>query len=192
MDWRADQKTWNIGDQFMFGPAILVSPVMKQNATHRTVYLPDSPVWYDFWTGASTKGGQEIEAEAPLNRMPLFVRAGSILPLGPEIEYATQNPGGPIELRVYRGANGSFDLYEDSGDSYDYQKGEHSIIPIRWEEAAHRLTIGARAGTFPGMVDQRQFRVVFVTANHGAGASVSANIDREINYQGKETSVTAP
>jgi alpha-D-xyloside xylohydrolase len=192
MDWRTDQKTWNIGDQFMFGPAILVNPVMKQNATHRTVYLPDSPLWYDFWTGASMKGGQEIEADAPLNRMPLFVRAGSILPLGPEIEYATQSPGGPIELRVYRGANGSFDLYEDSGDSYDYQKGEHSIIPIRWDEAAHRLTIGARVGTFQGMIDQRQFHVVFVTDGHGAGGGLSRSIDREISYNGTETSVTAP
>jgi alpha-D-xyloside xylohydrolase len=176
----------------MFGPAILVNPVMKQNATHRTVYLPASPLWYDFWTGASMKGGQEIEADAPLNRMPLFVRAGSILPLGPEIEYATQNPGGPIELRVYRGANGSFDLYDDSGDSYDYQKGEHSIIPIRWDEAAHRLTIGARVGTFQGMIDQRQFHVVFVTEGHGTGGGLSRSIDREISYNGTETSVTAP
>ena len=192
MDWRTDQKTWNIGDQFMFGPAILVNPVLKQNATHRTVYLPDSPAWYDFWTGVSTKGGQEIEAEAPLNKMPLYVRAGSILPLGPEIEYATQNPGGPIELRIYRGADGSFDLYEDSGDSYDYQKGEHSIIPIRWDESAHKLTIGARAGSFPGMIAQRQFHVIFVAENHGAGPAPSMTADREITYEGKEVSVSAP
>ena len=192
MDWRTDQKTWNIGDQFMFGPSILVNPVLKQNATHRTVYLPDSPAWYDFWTGASMKGGQEIEAEAPLNRMPLYVRAGSILPLGPEIEYATQNPGGAIELRVYRGADGSFDLYEDSGDSYDYQKGEHSIIPIRWDESAHKLTIGARAGSFRGMIAQRQFHVVFVAENHGAGPAPSMTADREITYDGKEASVSAP
>jgi len=192
MDWRTDQKTWNIGDQFMFGPSILVNPVLKQNATHRTVYLPDSPAWYDFWTGASMKGGQEIEAEAPLNRMPLYVRAGSILPLGPEIEYATQNPGGAIELRVYRGADGSFDLYEDSGDSYDYQKGEHSIIPIRWDESAHKLTIGVRAGSFRGMIAQRQFHVVFVAENHGAGPAPSMTADREITYDGKEASVSAP
>jgi alpha-D-xyloside xylohydrolase len=192
MDWRADQKTWNIGDQFMFGPAILVNPVLKQNATHRTVYLPDSPVWYDFWTGASVKGGQEIEAEAPLKRLPLYVRAGAILPLGPEIEYAMQNPGGPVELRVYRGASGSFDLYEDSGDSYDYQKGQHTIIPIRWDDSARKLTIGARAGSFPGMAGQRQFRIVFVSEGHGNGPGPTANADREIAYDGKEMSVSAP
>ena len=89
------------------------------------------------------KGGREVEAEAPLDRLPLYVRAGSILPLGPEIEYATENPGGPIELRIYRGANGSFDLYEDSGDTYDYQKGMHSIIPIRWDDKSGTLTIHA-------------------------------------------------
>jgi alpha-D-xyloside xylohydrolase len=192
MDWRTDQRTWNIGDEFMFGPSILVSPVLKQDATHRTLYLPDSPKWYDFWTGAATKGSQEVEAEAPLDRLPLYIRAGSILPLGPEIEYATQDPAGPIELRVYRGANGSFDIYEDSGDSYDYQGGAHSVIPIRWDEETHRLTIGARVGSFPEMVAQRKFRIVFVAAGHGAGESVSANADREITYDGAETSVTAP
>ena len=192
MDWRTDQKTWNIGDQFMFGPAILVNPVLKQNATHRTVYLPDAPVWYDFWTGASIKGSQEIEAEAPLNRLPLYIRSGSILPLGPEIEYATQNPGGPIELRVYRGANGSFELYEDSGDSYDYQKGAHSIIPIHWDEAAHQLTLGKRIGSFPGIVEERHFRVVFVAHDHGSGEAITTTADREITYNGTETTVTAP
>ncbi len=192
MDWRTDQNTWNIGDQFMFGPAIMVSPVLKANATHRNVYLPDSPAWYDFWTGAEIKGGKEIEADAPLDRLPLYVRAGSILPLGPEIEYASENPGGPIELRIYRGADGSFDLYEDSGDTYDYQKGMHSIIPIRWDDKAGTLTIGTRIGSFPGMIDKRQFNIVFVGENHGAGPGVSTSFDREITYEGKQTHLRAP
>ncbi len=142
MDWRTDEKTWNVGDEFMFGPAILVNPVLKENATKRTVYLPPSPAWYDFWTGEQTSGGKEIEADAPFDRMPLYVRAGSVLPMGPEIEYAAQDPGGPIELRIYSGADGNFDLYEDAGDSYDYEKGQHSVIPIRWNESAGALTIG--------------------------------------------------
>ncbi len=91
MDWRTDPKTWNLGDQFMFGPAILVNPVLKADATKRNVYLPPAAAWYDFWTGKSFTGGQEIEADAPLDRMPLFVRAGAILPMGPQIEYATQD-----------------------------------------------------------------------------------------------------
>jgi len=192
MDWRKDQRTWNIGDQFMFGPAILVNPVLKQYAKHRTVYLPAETAWYDFWTGSLIQGGQEIEADAPLERLPLFVRAGSIVPLGPEIEYATENPGGPIELRIYKGANASFDLYEDSGDSYDYEKGQHSIIPIRWDEANHKLTLGSRSGSFPGMVTMRNFRVVFVSENHGSGPESSSKIDREITYDGTEQSIVAP
>ena len=191
MDWRTDPNTFNIADQFMFGPAIMVNPVLKADAVRRNVYLPDSPVWYDFWTGAAVKGGREVEADAPLDRLPLYVRAGSILPLGPQIEYATENPGGPIELRVYRGATGSFDLYEDSGDTYDYQKGMHSIIPIRWDDKTSVLTIGARTGSFPGMVEKRQFNVVFVKENHGAGTNVSTSFDREITYEGTETHVSA-
>ena len=151
MDWRTDPKTWNIGDQFMFGPAILVSPVLQQDATHRTVYLPAAPVWYDFWSGARVKGGQEIVAEAPLTRIPLFVRAGSIVPFRPEIEYADQKPAGPIELRIFRGADGKFDLYGDEGDTYEYEKGEHALIPLRWSEADKKLTIGDREGQYPGM-----------------------------------------
>ena len=102
MDWRTDEKTWNVSDQFMFGPALMVNPVLKAGATRRSVYLPSSPAWYDFWTGDSIKGGQEIEAEAPLDRMPLYVRAGSILPMGPEIEYAAQDP-------VARSSSGSIE-----------------------------------------------------------------------------------
>jgi alpha-D-xyloside xylohydrolase len=192
MDWRTDPNTFNIGDQFMFGPALMVSPVLKANVTRRTVYLPDSPIWYNFWTGAKAQGGREIEADAPLDRLPLYVRAGSILPLSQEIEYATQNPDGPIELRIYRGADGHFDLYEDAGDSYDYQKGMRAITPIHWNDKEGVLTIGRRIGSFPAMVDKRQFHIVFVSENHGAGAAVSTNVDREIIYDGKELQVPAP
>jgi alpha-D-xyloside xylohydrolase len=192
MDWRQDKKTWNIGDQFMFGPSILVNPVLKPDATQRTLYLPESAAWYDFWTGAATKGSREIQAEAPLDRIPLYIRAGSILPLGPEIEYATQNPEGAIELRIYRGSDGSFNLYEDEGDNYNYEKGNHSIIPIRWNERAGKLTIGARTGDFPGMVVRRSFDIVFVSQNHGSGPEKSANIDRKVSYSGEEISVSFP
>ncbi|HMH07493.1 MAG TPA: TIM-barrel domain-containing protein [Terriglobales bacterium] len=192
MDWRTDPKTWNIGDQFMFGPAVLVSPVLKQDATHRTVYLPESPLWYDFWTGASTKGGREIEAEASLDRIPLFVRAGSIVPLGPEIEYADQKPAGPIELRIFRGANGKFDLYEDEGDTYNYEKGAHALIPLRWSETDKTLTIGDRDGRYPGMPKELAFNIVWVSPGHGVGETVVDRPDRVIHYQGEAISVEAP
>jgi len=189
MDWRTDEKTWNIGDQFMFGPAILVNPVLNADAVRRSVYLPPSPAWYDFWTGASTSGGKEIDADAPLDRMPLYVRAGSILPMGPEIEYAAQDPGGPIELRVYRGADGEFDLYEDAGDSYDYEQGQHSLIPIRWNDSTAVLTIGGREGAFPGMVAKRSFRMVVVGSGHGVGGEVTRDADKEVSYEGAEIKI---
>jgi alpha-D-xyloside xylohydrolase len=192
MDWRTDPKTWNLGDEFMFGPALLVTPVTKADATRRNVYLPAAPAWYDFWTGAEVKGGQEIDADASLDRIPLYVRAGSILPLGPEIEYAVQNPEGPIELRLYRGADGKFDLYDDAGDSYDYEKGQHTVIPIAWDENAKTLTLDAREGSFPGMIQQHTFRIVTVGNDHGAGPAITAVADKEIVYRGKRIQVKLP
>jgi len=190
MDWRTDEKTWNIGDEFMFGPALLVNPVLKAEVTRRSVYLPASQNWYDFWTGETTTGGQDIEADAPLDRIPIYVRAGSILPMGPEVEYAAQNPGGSIELRIYRGADGTFNLYEDTGDSYDYQKGQHAVIPTRWDDSAGVLTIGAREGSYPGMVERRKFRIVVVDPKHGIGGEVEKNADKEVAYEGKEIKVS--
>jgi len=186
MDWPSDEKTWNVGDQFMFGPAILVNPVLEAGAVRRRVYLPASPAWYDFWTGESKLGGIKIDADSPLDRLPLYVRAGSIVPLGPEIEYADQNPGGPIELRIYKGADGTFALYEDSGDSYEYDRGQHSIIPMHWDDQSGALTIGAREGTFPEMVDKRVFRIVLVGRGHGVGEQVTSAADKEVSYEGKE------
>jgi alpha-D-xyloside xylohydrolase len=192
MDWRTDQKTWNIGDEFMFGPSILVSPVLKQDATHRPVYLPASPVWYDFWSGAPSRGGSEIDANAPLNRIPLYVRAGSILPLGPEIEYAEQKPADPIELRVYRGADGAFDLYEDEGDNYNYEKGAYAVIPIRWDEAARTLVIEDRKGGYPGMPEGHVFNILWVSQDHGTGETVETRIDKVVRYTGRRVSIQAP
>jgi alpha-D-xyloside xylohydrolase len=190
MDWRNDPNTWNLGDQFMFGPAIMVNPVLKANATRRSVYLPAAAAWYDFWTGKSLTGGHEVEADAPLDRMPLFVRAGSIVPMGPQIEYATQDPAGAIELRIYRGADGSFDLYEDAGDGYEYQKGQHAVIPIRWNDGSSSLTIGSRQGSFPGMIEDRKFRVVLVASEHGIGLDEATAVNAEISYEGKEVRAT--
>ena len=192
MDWRKDEKTWNIGDQFMFGPALMVNPVTKEDATRRDVYLPASPAWYDFWTGDAVAGGRDIEADAPLNRIPVYVRAGSIVPMGPEIEYADEKPAGPIELRVYTGADGSFSLYDDEGNNYDYRKGAHSVIPIRWNEAAKTLTIGDREGEYPGMPKERTFNIIWVGRNHGAGEGVAPKPDRTVRYSGKTVTVRRP
>jgi alpha-D-xyloside xylohydrolase len=192
MDWRKDPRTWNIGDQFMFGPSILVNPVLRQNTTHRTVYLPESPHWYDFWSGATVEGSCEIEAEATLDRIPLFVPAGSLLPLGPEVEYADEKPAGPIELRVYRGADGSFELYQDAGDTYDYEKGMHGIIPLHWSDATNTLTIGERRGEYPGMPADMEFHIVWVSPGHGVGETVEVKPDKLAHYRGRELSITMP
>jgi len=192
MDWRTDLRVRDIGDQFMFGPALLVNPVLQSDATRRSLYLPDAPVWYDFWTGESRGGNREVDADARLDRIPLYVRTGSILPLGRVIEYADEKPAAPIELRIYPGADGEFNLYEDSGDSYDYEHGAHSVIPVHWSESSRTLTIGNREGTYPGMPASIEVKIVFVTAGHGSGLESTANPDKLVDYAGKATSVHAP
>lgn len=186
MDFRTDPATWDIGNQFMFGPAILVSPVLTEHATERRLYLPAGAQWYDFWSGERTAGGKEITAPAPLDRIPLDIRAGSIVPMGPEIEYAGQSSD-PIELRIYPGADATFNLYEDQGDSYAYKDGAHSIIPIHWDDATRTLTIGARQGSYPGMKRDHTFDVVIVGAGHGVGGEVTAHPDKTIRYHGSAT-----
>jgi alpha-D-xyloside xylohydrolase len=191
MDWRGDPNVWNLGDQYMFGSELLVSPVTQKGATSRSLYLPASAAWYDFWTGEKSAGSRRLEVDAPLDRIPVFVRAGSILPLGPVVEWAGQKPDAPIELRIYRGADGDFQLYEDAGDTYDYQKGAHSVIPMHWNEKSQTLTIGARQGAFPGMVQQRSFHIVFVGPNHGGGENVTAHPDKVVTYGGAPVTVGA-
>jgi alpha-D-xyloside xylohydrolase len=189
MDFRNDQRAQNTGDQFMFGPAFLVSPVTDPSATTRQLYLPDAK-WYDFWTGFTVVGGHTINAIAPLDRLPLYVRAGSILPLGPDEEWSTEKPADPIELRIYRGADGAFTLYEDENDNYNYEKGAYATIPLHWDDAGHTLTVGDRKGQFPGMLESRSFRVVFVSENHGVGVSPADEVDKVVQYSGKQVTVT--
>jgi alpha-D-xyloside xylohydrolase len=189
MDFRTDVRAQNTGDEFMYGPAFLVNPVTQPTVASRQVYLPDAK-WYDFWSGTLVQGAREITAPVPLDRLPLYVRAGSILPLGPDVEWSTEKPADPIELRVYRGADAEFALYEDENDNYNYEKGLRAIIPIRWNEAKQLLTIDERQGQFPGMLVHRTFRIVFVAENHGAGIAPSSDPDKVVEYSGKQIAVT--
>jgi alpha-D-xyloside xylohydrolase len=190
MDFASDHRVLNIGDQFLFGPAIMVNPVTEQGATSRRLYLPSGTRWYDLWTGQEQDGGKSIEAAAPLERIPLYVRAGSILPLGPDVEYAAEKPADPIELRVFGGADGDFTLYEDENDNYNYEHGVYATIPLHWDEAHRTLKIGARKGSFPGMLQSRTFRVVFVAPGHVTGGSLTSNADKVVQYSGAEVQVT--
>jgi alpha-D-xyloside xylohydrolase len=189
MDFRGDTRALNIGDEFLFGPSILVNPVTAPGATTRRVYLPQAK-WYDFWSGQAVDGGGMIDAVAPLDRIPLYVRAGSIVPMGPDMEYATEKPADPMELRLYAGADGAFTLYEDEGDNYDYEKNMYATIPIQWNDASRTLTIGARQGQFPGILERRVFRVVFVGENHGTGIEVTSQPDKIVEYSGKPVAVS--
>ena len=123
-------------------------------------YLPKGTTWYDFWTNKQYKGGQRVTIETVLDRVPMFVRAGSILPLGPEMQWVGEKAWDNLELRIYPGADGSFTLYEDEGDSYNYEKGAYSVIQFSWNEKTRTLTIGDRQGSYPGMLQNRQFTVV--------------------------------
>ena len=148
-DFRADTNVFDIKDQFMFGPALMVCPVTKAGATNRKVYLPAGATWTDFWTGETYPGGQTMDTASPIETMPLFVRAGAIIPYGPRIQYAMQSAN-PIELRVYPGADGAFTLYEDEGDNYNYQKGKYSTIPITWSRPARRSPSANARVNLPG------------------------------------------
>ncbi|HVC46004.1 MAG TPA: TIM-barrel domain-containing protein [Terracidiphilus sp.] len=185
MDWRTDVDAQNTGDEYMFGPAILVNPVTIQGAKTRSVYLPPA-TWYDFWTGGKLSGPQRLQADAPLDKLPLYVRAGSILPLGPEMEWSTQKPADPIELRIYAGADGDFTFYSDENDNYDYTHGQHATIHFHWNDSTRTLTLGARQGSFPGMLQSRTFRIVLVGNHHGTGIRPTSPADKTITYTGQQ------
>jgi alpha-D-xyloside xylohydrolase len=177
MDFRADAKALNVTDQYLFGPAFLVSPVTTYKARSRAVYLPSATSWYDFWTGTNVTAGQTIEVPAPYDSMPVHVKAGSIVPTGPEIAYTDEKPADPI-------ADGEFTLYEDDGVTYGYEKGACARIPIRWNEAARTLTISKREGSFTGMQKERTFEVVLVSKANPVGFSFAPKADKTIRYDG--------
>jgi len=185
LDYHSDPIVTNIADQFMFGPSLLINPVVIPNASNRSVYLPHESAWIDFWTGQRVTGGQTITADAPLAKIPVYAKAGSILPLGPVMQYATETKD-PIELRIYPGHDASFALYDDEGDNYNYEKGAHSTIPVQWDESSKTLTLGPTQGSFPGMPRSTTFHIVYVRPGHGTGFDPAIRPDAEITYQGSK------
>ncbi|MDZ7335285.1 MAG: DUF5110 domain-containing protein, partial [candidate division KSB1 bacterium] len=189
MDFQNDPNVLNIGDQFMFGPALLVNPITEYHARSRRVYLPAGTGWYELKSGRYFKGGQTITADAPYTDIPIFVRAGSILPCGPEIQYAMEKPAEPIRLFVYAGADGSFTLYEDEGINYKYELGQFAIIPFRYHEQKRALYVGQRQGDFPGMLQKRTFEIVFIQPQKPVGLNFQIIPDVTVLYDGNEKAI---
>ncbi|RYY29583.1 MAG: DUF5110 domain-containing protein, partial [Sphingobacteriaceae bacterium] len=197
-DFRNDPQVRNIPDQYMFGPAFLVNPVTEQlytgknstsGKTTRSVYLPAQTQWYDFYTGKMYAGGKTINASAPIETMPLYVKAGSVIPMGPEMEYATEKPSDKIELRIYTGADGKFLYYEDENDNYNYEKGSSATFALNWNDAARTLNITDTKGSFPGMLKKHVFNIVLIKKDKALGDQVMQKFDRSVTYLGKAISV---
>lgn len=190
MDFTADVATRSISDQFMLGPALMAAPVGYYGMRNRDVYFPQGTAWYDFYTGERIAASARRNVEAPYGRMPLFVRGGSIVPFGPDIQWSDEKPADEIVLYVYAGADASFTLYEDENVNYNYEKGAYATIEFKWDDASSTLTVGKREGEFPGMLQQRRFKVVKVDKSHPVPFSTSAESSAIIEYDGSEVSAT--
>jgi alpha-D-xyloside xylohydrolase len=189
MDFGADPAVHNINDQYMFGPAFLINPVYEFKARSRQVYLPKGADWYDFYSGQKWRGGQRIIADAPYERMPIYVKAGSIVPTGPEVQHVYEKPAEPLTLNIYTGADGVYELYEDDGKTYEYETGAFSRIPLHYDEQNGILTIGDRVGAFKGMISERQFHVRWISGPRKDAADFTAKADATIRYSGKSISI---
>jgi alpha-D-xyloside xylohydrolase len=200
MDFVKDKQALNINDQYMFGKSLLVCPVTSSMYSKdtkedfsmvktRQLYLPKGADWFDFWTGEKYIGGQTINKETPIDIMPLYVKAGSILPIGPKVQYAEEKKWDNLDICIYEGADGEFTLYEDENENYDYENGVYSTIIFSWDDAKQTLTISERKGSFPGMLEERKFNIIKVSKGKVAGDGVVDEFDKVITYTGQKKSV---
>ena len=195
-DFASDKAVWDMTDEFMFGRSILAAPILEAQYTEEdnrqqtadngnwtkaktaSKYLPKGTRWYDFWTNRLYNGGQKVTLQTSLDRVPMFVKAGSILPLGPEMQYVGEKAWDNLELRIYPGADGEFTLYEDEGDNYNYEKGQYATITFRWNDRSRTLTLGERKGNYPGMLQKRTFNIV-----------LPGGQSKQVDYDGSEQNV---
>jgi alpha-D-xyloside xylohydrolase len=204
MDFADDKQALDINDEYMFGKSLLVCPVTDSMYSKpgtsvnvedysrikaHEVYLPNGTDWIDFWTGEMHTGGRTLSKETPIDIMPLYAKAGSILPIGPKVQYASEKKWDNLEIRVYPGADGECTLYEDENDNYDYEKGMYSTITFTWDNVKQVLTINDRKGTFPGMLSERKFSIVKVSRKNGVGMKTVETFDKVISYNGKKIEV---
>ncbi|MBN2814965.1 MAG: DUF5110 domain-containing protein, partial [Bacteroidales bacterium] len=205
MDFAEDSRALELDNEYMFGKSILVCPVTDPLYSKTTVrgsdtlsvadfsivkkqevYLPKGVNWIDFWTGEKIHGGQVVSKDVPVDMIPLYVKAGSLIPIGPRVQYATEKSWDNLEIRIYTGADGTFTLYEDENDNYNYEKGMYSTITFTWKDKNKILTIGDRHGSFPGMLAERKFHIVLVNQHKGTGTEMTERIDYTVNYNGKK------
>lgn len=184
MDFAGDSSAVMTGTQYMYGRNFLVAPVTEYKAREWDVYLPEGTDWWNFWTNTLHSGGQTVKTPAAFDEIPLYVRAGSIVPWGPEVQYSSEKPWNNLEIRIYPGADGEFTLYEDAGDGYAYEKGERSTIKMIWDDKARTLTIGRREGSYPGMLRNRKFRIVMM-GEGVAGGDTPHGAAKTVSYNGK-------
>jgi alpha-D-xyloside xylohydrolase len=189
MDFNGDDKVYDIKDQWMFGPALMACPVTEYKARQREVYLPKQCGWYDLYTGQHHAGGQTLTADAPYERIPVFVPEGAIIPFGPDMEWSDEKPAELINLYVYQGRDGKFTLYEDDGTNYNYEKGQYATIDFVYDDAHHTLTISERKGSFPGMLQKRRFNVVLVGTTQPQALDAATAKGKMVNYDGRQVKI---
>ncbi|KDN56229.1 xylosidase [Flavobacterium seoulense] len=185
MDFANDSKTHEIGNEYLFGRSLLVAPVTQYKARNWQVYLPQGSDWYNFWTNEYYKGGQSVATETAIDKVPLYVKAGSIIPFGPEVQFSTEKKWDNLEIRIYPGADGEFLLYEDENDNYNYEKGIYSTITFKWNDKEKKLTIEDREGRFPSMLKSRKFKIAIANRNDVIADS-SPKSGKLISYNGKK------
>lgn len=188
-DFNYDKIVFDIEDQFMFGSSLMINPVVKEKASSRKIYLPAKSEWIDFWTGEIYKGGKTINIDTPIDRIPILVKSGSIIPMGPFMQYSTEKPADPIELRIYGNDDAEFTLYEDENNNYNYEQGIYSTIKIKWKDKKRTLTFNELKGNYPGMLEERIFHIIVVNQKHGLGIEIENNIDKIVHYIGKKIEV---
>ena len=190
MDFNGDEKVLDIKDQWMFGSALMACPVGEYQKYSREVYLPKQKGWYDFYTGAYHAGGQTIVADAPYDKIPVFIPEGAILPIGPEMQWSDEKKPELIDLYVYAGKDGSYTLYEDEGTNYNYEKGKYAVIDFKYDDARKQVTIGARKGSFDGMLQKRRFNIILVDQKKQQGVNLAKSPKgKVVKYAGQAITV---
>ena len=190
MDFNGDREVENIGNQWMFGPALMACPVGYYKARNRSVYFPEQCGWYNLYTNEYIEGGQRLVVDAPYEQIPVFVREGSIIPFGPEMEWSDEKPAELINLYIYAGQNGSFQLYEDEGTNYNYEKGKYATIDITYDDATKTVSFGTLKGQFPGMLKERRFNVVLISKDAPKALNLDNPEGKMVEYKGKAVSVS--